>query len=637
MFMMSSRWLILPAAAVFALTACSTNSAGNEPWREANARLEAKYNLKMRSRSVPVTDVPLLAAAKAQPLSALPKAAIAPGVTASLAWGKGALLATLEMEKGSVYPSQQLNEEVITVVREGSAICEVGGKSLELTADSVLYLTPGTTRTLKAGPGGFKALEVFSPVRVDLLKLAGVTVPDGAKVGFPDQGIEPNLVAGQVYRLSEFQLTPITDPDTSLSYKRSGAHSRLIWGRNAMLSFIRMDPHSFFPIHNHPEDQLMTVLRGTLTEGVMDASAPMTEKEHTSVLLPGGMVHSAQMNEFGGDALDLFWPVRTDYIERVKKQSALYQQVVAPDVKPVKLAEGFTFTEGATWLKGKLYFSDMYFKDPAKGDWTGSPARSRMIVMEPDGKWRVLAKGMQTNGTIASKDGNLVVCDMFGHRVIEMDPASGKVRRTMLDKVGGKPVDGPNDMVMDAKGGIYITDPQFTAEAKKSQPGKQVYYLAVDGTAKVVIPAGEYAMPNGIEISPDGKTAYVNNTWLQPGENFLYAYDVQSDGSLTNKRKFAMFHLTDAVLSAADPANRFDSRADGTAMDTDGRIYVATLMGVQVFDKTGVYVGTIWCPQYPVSVTFGGKNNDVLYMVGEKEAWSIQTKVKGFRYPAGMD
>jgi hypothetical protein len=116
MFTMISRW-ILPAAAVFAFTACSTKSGGNEPWREANSKLEAKYNLKMRSRSVPETDVPLLSAAKAQPLSALPKAVIAPGVTASLAWGKGALLATLEMEKGAVYPPQQLNEEVITVVR----------------------------------------------------------------------------------------------------------------------------------------------------------------------------------------------------------------------------------------------------------------------------------------------------------------------------------------------------------------------------------------------------------------------------------------------------------------------------------------------------------------------------------------
>jgi gluconolactonase len=404
-----------------------------------------------------------------------------------------------------------------------------------------------------------------------------------------------------------------------------------------MLSFVRMDPNSTFPIHNHPEHQLMMVLRGALTQAVMDSTMSMTEKEHSVLLMPGGMVHSATMSEFGGDALDIFWPVRPDYIERAQKQNALYRQVVTPETKPTKLADGFTFTEGVTWLKGKLYVSDMYFKDPAKGDWTGSPARSRLIVMEPDGKWKVLSKGMQTNGTIASREGNLLVCDMFGHRVIEMDTSSGKVLRTVLDKINGKPIDGPNDLVMDAKGGVYVSDPQFTPEAQKSQPGKQVYYIAADGTAKVVIPAGEYAMPNGVEISPDGKTFYVNNTWLQPGEDFLYAYDVQPDGSLTKKRKFAKLHLTDAVLSAPDPINRFDSRADGMTVDLDGRIYVATLMGVQIFDKSGVYVGTIWCPQYPVNITFGGKNGDILYMVGEKEAWSVQTKVKGFRLPAGLD
>jgi gluconolactonase len=98
-----------------------------------------------------------------------------------------------------------------------------------------------------------------------------------------------------------------------------------------------------------------------------------------------------------------------------------------------------------------------------------------------------------------------------------------------------------------------------------------------------------------------------------------------------------MLNLTGAVLSAPDPVNRFDSRADGMAVDTDGRIYVATLVGVQIFDKSGLYVGSIWCPQYPVSITFGGKSGDILYMVGEKEVWSIQTKVRGFRLPAGVD
>ena len=94
---------------------------------------------------------------------------------------------------------------------------------------------------------------------------------------------------------------------------------------------------------------------------------------------------------------------------------------------------------------------------------------------------------------------------------------------------------------------------------------------------------------------------------------------------------------TPDVLSAPNAADRFDSRADGTAVDTDGRYYVATKSGVQIFMPDTTYVGTIWVPQYPVSITFGGANNDVLYMVGESSAWAIQTKARGFRHPDGMN
>jgi gluconolactonase len=349
------------------------------------------------------------------------------------------------------------------------------------------------------------------------------------------------------------------------------------------------------------------------------------------------MVHAAKLGATGADQLDVFWPVRPDYTERARRQQALFEQIVAPGTAPRKIAEGFTFTEGPTWLNGTLYFSDMFFKNPAAGDWTGSPARSRLIAMQPDGTWRVLSRGMQSNGTIAAGNGHLIVCDMFGHRVVEVDPASGRVVRVVLDRVNGAPIDGPNDLVMDVRGGLYVTDPQFTPEARKNQPGTQVYYVAPDGTVRVVIAAGEYAMPNGVELSPDGKTRYVNNTWAQPGENFVWAYDVGADGALSNKRKFAMLNLTADVLEAASPADRFDSRADGTAVDTEGRYYVATKSGVQIFLPDGTYAGTIWVPQYPVSITFGGANNDVLYMVGESSVWSIQTKVRGFRHPEGMN
>src|SRR5690606_29671207 len=147
-----------------------------------------------------------------------------------------------------------------------------------------------------------------------------------------------------------------------------------------------------------------------------------------------------------------------------------------------------------------------------------------------------------------------------------------------------------------------------------------------------VVGPGEYAMPNGVEISPDGRTAYINNTWAQPGENFVYAYDVAEDGSLSNKREFAKLNLTAEVLEAENPVDRFDSGADGTAVDTDVRYYVATRSGVQIYMPDGTYVGTIYVPQYPVSITFGGPNNDILYMVGESSVWSIPTKVRGFRH-----
>ena len=245
---------------------------------------------------------------------------------------------------------------------------------------------------------------------------------------------------------------------------------------------------------------------------------------------------------------------------------------------------------------------------------------------------------MQSNGTIAAANGNLLVCDMFGHRVVEVDPATGRVVRVVLDKVDGKPIDGPNDLVMDAKGGLYVTDPQFTPEAQKSQPGKQVYYVAPDGTAKVVIGPGEFAMPNGVELSPDGKTLYVNNTWAQPGENFVWAYDVGGRRVAVEQAavRDAEPHAGGAGRRQARRSVRFGRRRHG-----GGHRRAATMSPPAAASRSSCRTARMrarsGCREYPVSVTFGGPNSDVLYMVGESSAWSIQTKVRGFRHPEGMN
>ncbi len=599
-------------------------------WFQKNAAVVESFDLKTRDRRLPALDVPEgIQAGNVYELGELPQVELAPGVSATISWGRGALLELVEVEPQAIYPTQVLNEELITYVEAGSGSCETASEKLDLEAGSLLYLTPGMQRTLRAGANGLKLIEVFSPVRPNHIRLTGIDVPQDAKLDFPDQGVTPSIEAGRLYNLNNIQLTGLTPPLEGNSYKRSTAQARLVWGRNAMLSFIRMDPGSSFPWHIHPEDQHMIALRGALEEGIMGDYLTMNGDKRHVVFQPGGMAHSANLSEFGADALDVFWPVRPDYMEKAAAQQERLDEVIEPGTIATKLTEGFIFAEGGVWIDDAFFFTDMYFE----ADWTGDPERSALIKMDVDGTWSRFVKGMQMNGTIRSKTGNLIVCDMFGHRVVEIDSKSGEVVRTLLSEVNGKPIDGPNDLVMDSAGGIYVSDPQFTPEAKKSQPGKQVYYIPPEGAPRVVIPAGELAFPNGVAISPDGNTFYVNNTWYAPGENYVWAYDIEADGSLSGKRQFAKLNLTGDVLSHPDPAQRVDARADGMAIDTDGRLYVTTLSGVQIFDQDGNYVGTIWCPQNPANCAFGGPNNDILFMVGGSSAWAVQTKVKGFAHP----
>src|SRR5690606_21743194 len=163
---------------------------------------------------------------------------------------------------------------------------------------------------------------------------------------------------------------------------------------------------------------------------------------------------------------------------------------------------------GPAWLNGKLYFSHMYFDK----DWYGDPSRGTLVQMGPDGKYRNIGQNrMQTNGITHTRDGRLIVCDMFGHRIVEMD-TNGRILKVLANRHEGKPLDGPNDLVMDAKGGRYFTDPQFTSDKVKNQPGRTAYYLSPKGKLTRILEPDSFAMPNGIILSPDGKTLYINNT-----------------------------------------------------------------------------------------------------------------------------
>ena len=282
-----------------------------EAWEDRNARYIAENGLTSREREVPEPEVAVaMEAGKVYATADLPGIAIAEGVRASVSWGRGTLLEWLEMEPGALYPEQTLPGELITAVQSGSATCAVDGREVELGGRSFLYLTDGMRRTLRAGADGFVAMDVFSPVLAEHLELAGTKLPAGAEVGFPDQGIEPSLRAGAVYQFEDIPRQPVVMPGRESLPPT--AHTTLMWGRNFMLSFIRMDGGSSFPHHFHPEDQLMMVLQGEMDEGIIDDWLPM--KDRDVILQPGGMVHAASIGPAGVDVVDVFWPVRPDYM-----------------------------------------------------------------------------------------------------------------------------------------------------------------------------------------------------------------------------------------------------------------------------------------------------------------------------------
>lgn len=137
----------------------------------------------------------------------------------------------------------------------------------------------------------------------------------------------------------------------------------------------------------------------------------------------------------------------------------------------------------------------------------------------------------------------------------------------------------PNDLAADNQGGAYFTS-------------GCLYYAGTQGVAVVA----ENLRTNGIVFSLDDKTLYVTNGGT------LVAFDVRGPGMLTNRRDFA-----------ALPAG---SNGDGLAVDTEGRMYVTANPGVQVFDKTGKYLGLIPTPRGVISIVFAGPGKKTLYVVG---------------------
>lgn len=271
------------------------------------------------------------------------------------------------------------------------------------------------------------------------------------------------------------------------------------------------------------------------------------------------------------------------------------------------IKDGFDGTEGPIGLAdGSLLFTE-------------TKANKIVHIGSDDKVSTFLEKTNGANGLALTPDERIIAVQTQDTQVGFIYPA--KQKQVLAKDYQGVKFQRPNDLVRANDGAIYFTDSgtRPTKENPDPEPSRAgVYYISPIGDLKRL--ATDIERPNGIQLSKDEKTLYVANT---AGEHVL-AYDIGSDGSILNRRNFAKL-----AGWKADEDGAWSSGADGLALDDEGRLYVASNAGIEIFDAQGQALGVIPLPKKPQNLAFAGKDKHVLYVVGRGAAYKLPLLARG--------
>ena len=263
-----------------------------------------------------------------------------------------------------------------------------------------------------------------------------------------------------------------------------------------------------------------------------------------------------------------------------------------------KLSDQYSFTEGpAVDKKGNVYFTDQPNNKIIK--WSTSGELS--VFMDNAGR---------ANGLYFDKDGNLLACADDKSELWKID--KNKKITVLVNDFEGKRLNGPNDLWVDPKGGIYFTDPYYQrnywTRTSKEIEQESVYYLSPD-KSKIINVANDLVKPNGIIGTSDGKKLYVADIRA----NKTYSYTINKDGSLSDKTLFT------------------ELGSDGMTIDEYGNIYL-TGKGVTVFNPKGEKIAHIDVKEpWTANVCFGGKQLKTLFITASKAVYTLEMNVKGMK------
>jgi sugar lactone lactonase YvrE/enterochelin esterase-like enzyme len=254
------------------------------------------------------------------------------------------------------------------------------------------------------------------------------------------------------------------------------------------------------------------------------------------------------------------------------------------------VGEGYAFTEGpAVSPNGEVFFNDI--------------RQSKTYRIGPDGRPLLfLSDSKGGNGQAFGPKGMLYAVASGAEQVVAYDDDGDMT--TVASGFRG------NELVVRYDRSIYVTNPS----QDPNEPSK-VWHIDDDGTKRVVDTGLKFA--NGVALSPDQSLLDVADSRT----HWVYSYQIQPDGSLAHKQRYYHLHVPDT----AD-----DSGADGMRVDRDGRLYVATRLGIQVCDQAGRVNAIIPTPNGKISnLCFGGPNFDTIYATCGDRVYKRMVKVRG--------
>lgn len=271
-------------------------------------------------------------------------------------------------------------------------------------------------------------------------------------------------------------------------------------------------------------------------------------------------------------------------------KNAPLNEILKPGEGWQLVSEGYKFTEGAAVnSRGEVFFNDI-------------PA-SKTCKVALDGKvTEFIANSKKGNGQHFGSDGRLYAVSTSESKILAYD-VDGKAS-VFAEEIAG------NDLVVAHSGNIYVTHPP-----SNSVESSRVWLIRPDGTKQVVDTGLRFA--NGVTLSPDQSLLYVADS----RSHWVYSYQIQMDGTLQNKQRYYWLHV---------PDNAEDSGADGMRVDRDGRLYVATRMGIQVCDQAGRVNVILPTPNGRSSnLCFGGENFDTLFVTAGDKVFKRKLNIKG--------